>query len=1167
MDEFDRIARAQGALTVSGAPEGFDALVFCDAVRARGSVALFICSDDSRASAFASACAFFAPDLERLRLPAWDCQPYDRISPSPRTAARRAGALHRLADREPDDKSPLIVIATVNGVIQKCAPREAMAGGGIVAKAGGALDTEVLKTYLTRNGYTRATTVTERGDFAIRGGVVDVFAADADEPIRLDFFGDSIDSIRSFDPETQRSTRQLTQARFTPVSEILIDDEAISRFRSGFVQRFGGAVSGDPVYDSVSAGARPVGAEHWLPLFHEHLDTVFDYVGQDALLGLDPLVKDAREERIELINDYFQARRDAAEAGSKGPKTLSAPIYRALEPDALYMTDETWEAELGARDCRRFTPFQEAGEGVVALSGKQGRTFAAERQADQNVFEAAMRYASDRRKAGKRVLLASWSEGASERMGGVLSEHGLSPIQPAANWREAARLDSKTIVRIVMPLERGFESDDLCILSEQDILGDRLARPKKRRKNSDIIAEAGSLTPGDLVVHADHGLARYLGLKTLSVQDAPHDCLELEYAGATKLFLPVENIELLSRYGSDAETAQLDRLGGAAWQARKAKAKKRLRDMAGELIKIAAQRNAKEAEVLDPPSGLFDEFCARFPYAETDDQLSAIEDVLEDFGKGRPMDRLIVGDVGFGKTEVALRAAFVAALSGKQVAVVAPTTLLARQHVNNFTERFKGWPVKIRQLSRLVTAKQAAETRRELAEGECDIVIGTHALLAKSVQFKDLGLLVVDEEQHFGVRHKERLKEMRTDVHVLTLTATPIPRTLQLAMSGIRDLSIIATPPVDRLAVRTYVTPFDPVTVREALLRERYRGGQSFFVVPRIADLEDTAEFLREQVPEVSFVTAHGQLSPTSMEDIMTAFYEGRYDVLLSTTIVESGIDIPTANTLIVHRADRFGLGQLYQLRGRVGRSKARAYAYLTTPAREKITDSATKRLQVLQSLDNLGAGFTLASHDLDLRGGGNLLGEEQSGHIRDVGVELYQQMLEEAVASLQGDTGAEESRDWSPNINVGAAVLIPDSYVPDLDMRLQLYRRLSDIETKKDREAFAAELIDRFGKLPGEVDSLLEVVAIKTLCKRAGVAKLDAGPKGAVATFRDHAFADPLALVELMEKRPGDYKLRPDNTMVLRGDFPEVGERLKGVQRLLAPLADAAQRARKQAA
>jgi transcription-repair coupling factor (superfamily II helicase) len=621
----------------------------------------------------------------------------------------------------------------------------------------------------------------------------------------------------------------------------------------------------------------------------------------------------------------------------------------------------------------------------------------------------------------------------------------------------------------------------------------------------------------------------------------------------------------LSRYGQDSEVAQLDKLGGAAWQARKAKAKKRLRDMADQLIKIAAQRNAREAEVIEPPAGLYDEFATRFPYAETDDQLNAIDDVFGDLAKGRPMDRLICGDVGFGKTEVALRAAFVTALSGKQVAVIAPTTLLARQHFNTFAERFRGWPVKVRQLSRLVGAKEATQTRKDLASGDVDIVIGTHALLAKTVKFDRLGLLVIDEEQHFGVRHKERLKELKSDVHVLTLTATPIPRTLQLAMTGIRDLSIIATPPVDRLAVRTYVTPFDPVTVREALLRERYRGGQSFFVVPRIKDLAETTEFLKEQCPEVSFVVAHGQMPPSELEDIMTAFYEGRYDVLLSTTIVESGIDIPTANTLVVHRADRFGLAQLYQLRGRVGRSKARAYAYLTTPANRKVTQGADKRLKVLQSLDSLGAGFTLASHDLDLRGGGNLLGEEQSGHIKDVGVELYQSMLEEAVASLQGDA-SHENRDWSPAINIGAAVLIPDHYVPDLDVRMALYRRLSGLETKAEREGFAAELIDRFGPLPEEVDSLMQVVAIKAMCKRAGISKIDAGPKGAVATFRDHAFDDPAALVELMTKRPQDYKLRPDNTLVLRGDFPDVEYRLKGVQRLLAPVVDAAMRTREAA-
>ena len=585
--------------------------------------------------------------------------------------------------------------------------------------------------------------------------------------------------------------------------------------------------------------------------------------------------------------------------------------------------------------------------------------------------------------------------------------------------------------------------------------------------------------------------------------------------------------------------------------------------MADQLIKIAAERLARKADPIEPASGIFDEFCSAFPYPETDDQLNAIDDVLTDLGRGRPMDRLICGDVGFGKTEVALRAAFVVAMSGQQVAVVAPTTLLARQHYKTFTDRFRGWPVKVRLLSRLVTAKEAKATREELADGKVEIVIGTHALLAKTVKFSDLGLLIVDEEQHFGVKHKERLKELRSDVHVLTLTATPIPRTLQLALTGIRDLSIIATPPVDRLAVRTYVAPFDPVSVREALLREKYRGGQAFFVVPRIADLEDTVSYLRESVPEVTFVSAHGQMAASQLEDIMTAFYEGRYDVLLSTTIVESGIDIPTANTLIVHRADQFGLSQLYQLRGRVGRSKTRAYAYLTTPMRRKITESAEKRLKVMQSLDSLGAGFTLASHDLDLRGGGNLLGEEQSGHIKDVGVELYQSMLEEAVASLRSGGAETDEGDWSPQINAGGAVLIPDYYVPDLDVRLQLYRRLSSLENKTERESYAAELIDRFGPLPREVETLLRVVAVKALCKTAGVEKVDAGPKGAVIHLRNDSFIDPAGLIAHISANPALFKVRPDRKIVLRAEWDEPEDRLRAIERALAPLADLAVKAR----
>ena len=752
-------------------------------------------------------------------------------------------------------------------------------------------------------------------------------------------------------------------------------------------------------------------------------------------------------------------------------------------------------------------------------------------------------------------MVASWTDGSAERMGGVLSDHGLPVIRKVADWPEALRLHENAVGMACLGIEHGFEAPGFALMSEQDVLGDRMVRSQARqRRAQNFLSEASSLAPGDLVTHIEHGVARYLGLKAIEALGAPHDCLELLYDGG-KLFLPVENIELLTRYGSD-EGAQLDRLGGAGWQKRKAEMKARVREIAAELMKTAAARELKHSPAIEPPSGLYDEFCARFPYQETEDQEKAITDAIADLARGRPMDRLVCGDVGFGKTEVALRAAFVAAMAGEQVAVVVPTTLLARQHYRNFAERFKGFPLQVRQLSRFVDAKETRETKEALADGSVDVVIGTHALLAENISFKRLGLVVVDEEQHFGVAHKERLKSLKADVHVLTLTATPIPRTLQLALSGVRDLSLITTPPVDRLAVRTFVTPFDPLVVREALLREHYRGGQSFFVAPRIADLREAEAFLKETVPEVKTAVAHGQMAPSMLEDVMTLFYERKVDVLISTNIVESGLDIPTANTMIVQRADMFGLSQLYQIRGRIGRSKARAYAYLTTPPDKKLTDTATRRLEVLQSLDQLGAGFSVASHDMDIRGAGNLLGEEQSGHVREVGIELYQEMLEEAVSSLrEGGDGAGAEDQWSPTLNLGTSVLIPESYVADLNLRMELYRRLADLQTRPVIDAFMAELIDRFGPLPDEVKHLFEIVAIKQLALQAGVEKIDAGPKGGTIAFRNNAFANPVALIKFISQHAGTIKVRPDQKIVVNRRWATPEERLSGAKALLTQL------------
>jgi transcription-repair coupling factor (superfamily II helicase) len=1158
LDRLDYIAKQQGRLTVSGAPQGYDAYVAAEAARRRGGPVLFVALDDVQADAAERAITFFAPSLTVLPFPAWDCLPYDRVSPKPDIESRRLATLAVLA--KGGDK-PAVIVTTINALLQRVPPRTAIAGASFAAKNGAEVDREALVAFLAGNGYVRAGTVREPGDFALRGGIVDLWPPGEEQPLRLDFFGSTLDAIRRFDAETQLSDKKaVAEVALLPASEAPLNREAISRFRTGYVAAFG-AAGDDPLYESVSAGRKTQGMEHWLPLFYDHLDTLFDYLPR-CLVLLGHQAEESKAARLELVRDYYETREQFRHA-KDDKHAIKGPPYKPLKPETLYLTDADWKAALAKNIARELTPFQAPeSTGSVDAGGRQGRDFAPERQGGNlNVFQAAADHLKAQQAAGKRVLVASWTEGSVERMGGVMSDHGVTPIRKVADWPEALKLDTSAFAIACLGIERGFEAPDFVILSEQDVLGDRMVRAQTRaRRAQNFIAEASSLTPGDLVTHIEHGVGRYLGLKAIDALGAPHDCLELQYDGG-KLFLPVENIELLTRYGSD-EGAQLDRLGGAGWQKRKAEMKERVRAIAAELIKIAAARQLKSLAPVEPPSGLYDEFAARFPYQETEDQERAIGEALADLAAGRPMDRLVCGDVGFGKTEVAMRAAFVAAMAGEQVAVVVPTTLLARQHYRGFAERFAGFPLKVRQLSRFVDAKEAAETKAALADGTVDIVIGTHALLAESISFKRLGLVIVDEEQHFGVVHKERLKNLKADVHVLTLTATPIPRTLQLALSGVRDLSLITTPPIDRLAVRTFVTPFDPLVVREALLREHYRGGQSFFVAPRISDLREIAEFLKTVVPEVKPAIAHGQMSPKVLEEVMTAFYERKLDVLVSTNIVESGLDIPTANTLIIQRADMFGLSQLYQLRGRIGRSKSRAYAYLTTPPDKKLTETATRRLEVLQSLDQLGAGFSIASHDMDIRGAGNLLGEEQSGHVREVGIELYQEMLEEAVASMKEGGEADVTDQWSPAINLGASVMIPEGYVADLNVRMSLYRRLAGIETRGDIDAFAAELIDRFGPLPDEVKHLFEIVAIKQLAKAAGVEKIDAGPKGGTVAFRGNSFANPVALIKFINQHSGTMKVRPDQKIVVTRDWPTPESRLSGAKALLTQLAKLAQAA-----
>jgi transcription-repair coupling factor (superfamily II helicase) len=1151
-------------LLLTGIADGAEGLVVADLARsiAAGATApaislAVVCRDGSRLATLARALAFFAPDIDVLEFPAWDCLPYDRVSPHAAVVAQRMMTLARLA-RVKGRERPAIVLTTVNALLQRVPPREILARQALSAAPGNVLPMAGVIQWLELNGFNRAATVREAGDYAVRGGIVDLFAPGMDAPVRLDFFGDTLESIRSFDAETQRTTEELRALDLVPMAEFQLTTDTIRLFRTGYVAAFGAAGPDDGLYQAVSEGRRVAGVEHWLPLFHPRLETLFDYLAATPV-AIEPLAEEAAHERLAQIADYYQARKDALDQAGGAP-------YKPLPPDRLYLAEAEWRERLEKSALARLSPFAaESAPDTIEIGVRSGRNFVAERnEPGNNVFEAVKRHVETLQAAGKRVLVALWSEGSRERMAHVLSEHGLLNLTPAASWPQALALSRPEIALVVLGIDAGFETADVALVTEEDILGERLVRPRRQSKRAEnFIAEVTSLSAGDLVVHVDHGIGRFVGLRAIEAAGAPHECLEVHYAGGDKLFLPVENLELLSRYGSEEAGAELDRLGGTAWQSRKARMKNRIREIAGELIKVAAERQLREAPRLAVDTGLYDEFCAGFPYEETDDQQATIASVLADLGSGRPMDRLICGDVGFGKTEVALRAAFITAMNGKQVAVVVPTTLLARQHMKTFGDRLRGYPIQIAQASRLVSAVELAKTKKGLAEGGIDIVIGTHALLGKAVKFKDLGLIVVDEEQHFGVAHKEKLKQLRAEVHVLTLTATPIPRTLQLALSGVREMSIIATPPVDRLAVRTFVAPFDTIMVREALLRERYRGGQSFYVCPRIEDLAEAKSFLAKNVPEVRVAVAHGQMPSAVLEDVMAAFYDGKFDVLLSTSIIESGLDIPTANTLIVHRADMFGLAQIYQLRGRVGRSKLRAYALLTLPSARRITPQAERRLKVLQSLDTLGAGFQIASHDLDIRGAGNLLGDEQSGHIKEVGFELYQQMLEEAVMSMKAGSSEPVADRWSPQITIGTPVLIPEDYVADLPVRLALYRRLAEIEDDRDIEAFAAELVDRFGPLPQEVEYLLQVVAIKSLCRRANVERIEVGPKGAVLAFRDSIFANPEGLISYIAKHPEGARVRPDMKVVFFDEWETPAARLKGATDILRSLVAIAARAK----
>ena len=1132
---------------VSPVLDGYDAFLLGNVYDTALSDILYIVSDGVTLENTADLLHVLRPEIEILKLPAWDTVPYDRVSPNVNVVAERVQTLCALA-KLPTAKKPRIVIASVGAVLQKLPPKKIFLNSIREVKVGSELKFDDFVHYAVVNGYVRVEQVMEAGEYAVRGDILDIFPVGTEEPLRIDLFGDEVEKIRTFDVLTQRTTSELQKYTFQVMGELSLDANSIKTFRSKYRELFGSGSQQDELYDSITNGKKYLGQENWLPLFFdEPLLNVFDYLPQ-AMVIVGRQAEDAVAAKVDSIRDYYQARLEALKVKSVN----EVDTYRPVLPELLYLQPEQLQS-LAKRG--KYLVFSDLalpeGKNVVSSGVIPVLNFASAKNINAaKVYEDLSAYLQENKKL-KRVI-ACYSQGSRERLFSLMSEYGIKDLAVAENWQEAElKAAAGRVVLILMNLAHGFKGDGYLLVAEQDILGERQRRKHVKKVTAkDFIADISSLSVGELVVHIEHGIGRFMGLENITAGGAPHDCLKIMYANDAKLFVPVENIDVLSRYGIEDDNIQLDTLGSAAWQAKKAKVKNRIREIAAKLIQIAAERHLRSSEIYIPESGGYDEFCAKFPYNETDDQLNAISDVLKDLSLGSPMDRLVCGDVGFGKTEVALRAAYAVASCGAQVAVVVPTTLLARQHYHNFMQRMEGFPLNVKMLSRLVTPKESALVKQGLEDGSVDVVIGTHALLANNIKFCNLGLLIIDEEQHFGVAHKEKLKSLKSSVHVLTLTATPIPRTLQLSLTGVKQLSIIGTPPVDRLAARTFVMPFDKVMIKEAIYREKFRHGQVFFVCPRVSDLLGVEQELRELVPDIKILVAHGQMPVKQLEDVMNEFADGHADMLLSTTIIESGIDMPTVNTMIVYRADMFGLAQLYQLRGRVGRGKIRGYCYFTVPKQKRLNPVAERRLNILQALDTLGAGFSLASHDMDIRGSGNVLGEEQSGHIKEVGIALYQHMLEEEIARQKANIGSQKvadevQHDWAPQIVIGIPIMIPETYVKDLGVRLGLYKRIGDLQDRDAILDMKEELTDRFGAVPPEVDNLLKTVEIRQLCRKANIEKVEAGAKGILLTFHNNVFAKPEKLIDFVQKQFGAVKIRPDQKLLIEHNLENYAVRV----------------------
>ncbi len=1117
---------------------------------------ILVASNHQQMVEFAEMLSFIAPYLTVLTFPAWDVQAYDRLPPDAAIQATRMKTLAVLRNPLPHT----VVITTVGAMATKV-PAAKNINLSRFIKPKQRINREELVQELLLAGYHRVGTVMEAGEFAVRGSLMDIFPASDNAPVRLDFFDDELETLYKFDPSTQRSGHAIAELTLFPACEVILDETLIETFRNRYRSLFPSGMH-DVMYKDISEGLVHPQMGHYLPLFYEQpLVTLTDYLPTGSVLFTLPTFDHARAIFDDQITDAFDSR------VSLGEENSEEEPYRAIPPDLLYVIGEDWQSVLDKGTWLHASLKEQLGDDgnvqtftkMVDVGLKSHLPLTTQKTANKTVASILAEMVQKHGKSGDVVVLSAFTQSAIERLRRLLEEHDIHSFIEHKEWSEACV--QKGVVNLtISPIPWGFydKEKQLLLLTEQDIFGEKqnTSARRPRRKAEEVLQHFSELTPGDRVVHSEHGIGRFIDLQTITTGGTAQDFICLAYENGDKLYVPVVALDMLSRYSGEDGGSKLDRLGGAAWQARKAKVKKQLLEMADELIKTAAERSSKTRPAYHKPEGLYDEFVSGFPYVPTSEQQQAIDDVETDLFGSQPMDRLVVGDVGFGKTEVALRAAFVAAADGRQVAVVVPTTLLARQHLIEFKKRFQNFPITVGGLSRLVPTAEAKRVKEGLKKGTVDIVVGTHAILSKNIGFANLGLVVVDEEQRFGVAHKERLKSLRSTVDILTLTATPIPRTLHMSMSGLKELSTITTPPVDRLAIRTFLMGYDSKVIREALLREVYRGGQVYVVTPRVDGLNKLAQQLRDLTPEVKVRTAHGQMDKTTLEGIMADFYDGKFNVLVATTIIESGLDLPSANTIIVHRADCFGLAQLYQLRGRVGRSKTRAYAYLLIPPGGKMTEDAHKRLQILNRLDHIGAGFTLASYDMDLRGPGNLLGAEQSGYIREVGFELYNQMLADAIRQRKsGDVNSSEDT-FTPVLNLGLTYRIPEEYVTDLSTRMRLYRRLSTLSGEQEIAEMKDELLDRFGTLPKPVEALFDVVTLRNKCRYLNIDKIETGEKGVLIGFYQDRFANPDGLLHYILAHPGIMSLRADQKVIWHRRWPDGHNRLQAIGRLLDELA-----------